>query len=99
MPRFDEHLELHRLDCEGSHRSLRLYDFTREKRAELPASSIRPEPLVTGDDLISAGYAPGPLFKQILGAVEDAQLDGGLQSKKQAMKFVRSMFPSDAAAS
>ncbi len=99
LPRFDEHLELHRLDCEGSHRSLRLYDFTREKRAEMPASSIRPEPLLSGDDLIAAGYAPGPLFKQILAAVEDAQLDGGLQSKKQAMKFVRSKFPSDAAAS
>jgi len=99
LPRFDEHLELHRLDCEGSHRSLRLYDFTREKRAEMPASSIRPEPLLSGDDLIDAGYAPGPLFKQILAAVEDAQLDGGLQSKKQAMKFVRSKFPSDAAAS
>ena len=99
LPRFDEHLELHRLDCEGSHRSLRLYDFTREKRAELPASSIRPEPLLSGDDLIGAGYSPGPLFKQILAAVEDAQLDGGLQSKKQAMKFVRSKFPRDAAAS
>jgi poly(A) polymerase len=99
LPGFDEHLELHRLDCEASHRSLRLYDFTRKKRAELPASAIRPEPLVTGDDLIAAGYAPGPLFKQILAAVEDAQLDGGLQSKKQAMKFVRRKFPRDAAAS
>src|SRR5881227_928711 len=55
LPHFDEHLELHRLDCEASHRSLRLYDFTRKKRAELPATAIRPEPLVTGDDLIAAG--------------------------------------------
>src|SRR5205814_2540002 len=99
LPRFDEHLALHRLDCEASHRSLRLYEFTREKIAELPESSIRPEPLLSGDDLIAAGYSPGPLFKAILGAVEDAQLDGGLQSKKQAMKFVRSKFPRDAAAS
>jgi poly(A) polymerase len=99
LPRFDEHLELHRLDCEASHRSLRLYDYTREKRAELPASAIRPEPLLSGDDLIAAGYAPGPLFKEILAAVEDAQLEGGLQSKKQAIKFVRGKFPRDAAAS
>src|SRR5213078_2764092 len=77
LPRFDEHLELHRLDCEASHRGLRLYEFTREKIAELPESSIRPEPLLSGDDLIAAGYSPGPLFKAILGAVEDAQLDGG----------------------
>jgi len=99
LPRFDEHMQLHRLDCEASHRSLRLYDFTREKRAELPASAIRPEPLITGDDLIAAGYAPGPVFKQILSAVEDAQLDGGLQSKKQAMKFIRDKFPLNAVAS
>jgi poly(A) polymerase len=99
LPRFDEHMQLHRLDCEASHRSLRLYDFTREKRAELPASAIRPEPLITGDDLIAAGYAPGPVFKQILSAVEDAQLDGGLQSKMQAMKFVSQKFPRKAVAS
>jgi poly(A) polymerase len=99
LPRFDEHLELHRLDCKGSHRSLRLYDFTREKRAELPAGSIRPEPLLSGDDLIAAGYTPGPVFKQILAAVEDAQLDGGLQSKTQAMKFVTREFPQKAQAS
>jgi poly(A) polymerase len=99
LPRFDEHMQLHRLDCEASHRSLRLYDFTREKRAELPASAIRPEPLITGDDLIAAGYAPGPVFKQILSAVEDAQLDGGLQSMKQAMKFVSQKFPRKAVAS
>ncbi|PYV51055.1 MAG: phosphohydrolase [Acidobacteria bacterium] len=99
LPRFDEHLELHRLDCEGSHRSLRLYDFTREKRAEMPASAIHPEPLLSGNDLIAAGYAPGPVFKEILTAVEDAQLEGGVQSKKQAMKFVRQKFPVKTAAS
>src|SRR5438270_5488578 len=56
LPRFEQHLQLHRLDCEASHRSLRLYDFTRKKMAELPPGEIRPAPLVTGDDLIKAGY-------------------------------------------
>ncbi len=99
QPQFDEHLELHRLDCQASHRSLRLYEFTRKKRAELPPSEIRPQPLMSGDDLIAAGYAPGPQFKEILAAVEDGQLDGTLQSKKQAMKFVRDKFPQNAVAS
>src|SRR5438874_5182352 len=93
LPHFDEHLELHRLDCESSHGNLGLYNFTREKLAELPPSAIHPEPLVTGDDLIEAGYQPGPQFKQILAAVEDAQLEGRLQSKKQAMQLVRREFP------
>jgi poly(A) polymerase len=92
LPHFDQHLELHRLDCESSHRSLKLYDFTREQMAELPAESIRPKPLLSGDDLIAEGYQPGPQFKQMLGAVEDAQLDGKLRSKTEALSFLRRHF-------
>jgi putative nucleotidyltransferase with HDIG domain len=93
LPRFDEHMELHRLDCLSSHRSLQTYDFTREQIANLPPEEVRPQPLVGGDDLIAAGYTPGPLFKQILGAVEDAQLDGRLQTKEEAMQFAEEQFP------
>ena len=92
LPRFDEHLELHRLDCLASHRDLSLYDFTREQLARMPAEQIRPKPLLTGDDLIAMGYAPGPRFKQILAAVEDAQLEGRLQDTEAARKFVRAEF-------
>ena len=93
LPRFDQHLELHRLDCESSHRSLRFYDFTRREMAKLPPEAIRPEPLVGGDDLIAAGFEPGALFKKILGAVEDAQLEGQIHTKADAMRFVRRKFP------
>jgi len=93
LPRFDEHLELHRLDCLASHRELSLYNFVRQKLAELPAEQIRPKPLLTGDDLIAMGYAPGPQFKQILAAVEDAQLEGRLADPEQAREFVRREFP------
>ena len=92
LPHFDEHLELHRLDCESSHGSLCLYDFTREKMAELPPEAVRPTALIGGDDLIAAGYEPGPLFKEILGAVEDAQLEGRLRTKEDALQFVRDHF-------
>jgi poly(A) polymerase len=93
MPRFDEHLELHRIDCQASHGDLSLYQFAREKRAAMPASVMRPAPLITGDDLIAAGYKPGPRFKQILSAVEDGQLEGRLQTKDQAMDLVARDFP------
>jgi len=93
LPRFDEHLELHRLDCEASHRKLRMYEYTRRKMAELTPQAINPAPLVSGDDLVAAGYSPGPQFKEILTAVEDAQLEGNLRSKEQAMSFVRHKFP------
>jgi poly(A) polymerase len=93
MPHFEEHLELHRLDCQSSHGDLTTFNFTREKIAALPPEAIRPIPLVTGDDLIVAGYVPGPTFKQILTAVEDAQLEGHLHSKAAAMDFVEAEFP------
>jgi poly(A) polymerase len=89
MPEFEEHLELHRLDCLGSHRNLDLYDFTREKLHNLPANQIRPDPLITGDDLIQAGFAPGPQFKDLLAAVEDAQLEGSIRTKEEALALVR----------
>ena len=50
---------------------------------------IRPAPLITGNDLIVAGYKPGPLFKELLAAVEDAQLDGSIHTKEEAMGLVR----------
>src|SRR5919197_5065854 len=93
LPRFQEHLELHRLDCLASHRDLSLYNYVREKLAALPPEQIRPKPLLTGDDLIAMGYAPGPQFKQMLTAVEDAQLEGRLENAEQAGEFLRREFP------
>jgi len=93
LPLFEEHLELHRMDCTASHGKLDLYDFTRQKLAEIPPAEIRPTPLVTGNDLIDAGYEPGPRFKEILEAVEDAQLEGRLRSREDALQFVRQEFP------
>jgi poly(A) polymerase len=92
LPRFDEHLEMHRLDCLASHGDLTLYDFVREKLASTPVEQIRPKPLITGNDLIRAGYKPGPRFKEILSAVEDAQLEGRLRSREEALQFVAQQF-------
>lgn len=89
LPKFDEQLELHRLDCSSSHRDLSLYDFAKEKFHTLPAEQIRPTPLITGADLIAAGYQPGPQFKELLTVVEDAQLDGSISTKEEAMGLVR----------
>jgi poly(A) polymerase len=93
LPLFNEHLELHRLDCLASHGDLSLYNFVREKLAGMPPEAIRPKPLLGGDDLIAMGYKPGPQFKQILSAVEDAQLEGRLQGQEQAREFVQHEFP------
>jgi poly(A) polymerase len=89
LDRFEEHLELHRLDCVASHGNLENYEYVRRKLEELPAEQIRPKPLLTGSDLIAEGYEPGPMFKEILGAVEDLQLEGKLNSREEALEYVR----------
>jgi len=93
LPGFDEHLALHRADSLASHGNLSTYEFIREKLAEIPPEKIRPTVLISGDDLIAAGYAPGPRFREILEAVEDAQLEGKLSSRDEAMEFVEREFP------
>lgn len=94
LPQFEEHLELHRLDCLSSHRRLDSYRFIQEVLAATPPEQIRPPRLLTGDDLKGMGYAPGPLFSQILRAVEDAQLEGQIHTKEDAEEYVASRFAS-----
>jgi poly(A) polymerase len=93
LPAFDEHLELHRMDCLSSNGITESYEFVRGKLQTIPPEAIRPKPLITGQDLIDAGYEPGPRFKEILGAVEDAQLEGRITSREAAMQFVNREFP------
>ena len=90
---FDEHLELHRLDCQASHGRLDAYDAVRTFLAETPPEQVRPARLLTGDDLNEMGYSPGPAFQQILGALEEGQLEGSLQTREQAIAFVRKHYP------
>jgi poly(A) polymerase len=93
LPAFDEHLELHRIDCLSSHGQLDAYNYSQEQLRSMPPEAIRPTPLITGRDLIEAGYEPGPRFKEILAAVEDAQLEGRLSSRDSAMELVAREFP------
>jgi tRNA nucleotidyltransferase/poly(A) polymerase len=92
MERFDEHLELHRLDCSASHGNLKNYDFAKCKLEQLPPEQLRPARLLTGRDLIEAGYAPGPDFTRMLEMAEDAQLESKIHSKEDALELVRSAF-------
>ncbi|HEX7961955.1 MAG TPA: CCA tRNA nucleotidyltransferase, partial [Terriglobales bacterium] len=92
LPRFEEHLELHRLDCNASHRDLSLYEYTKGRIENTPEEQIRPTPLLSGNDLIAAGLQPGPHFKAALEAVEDAQLEGTVTSKAEALSFVLTNF-------
>jgi poly(A) polymerase len=88
-PTFDEELELHRVDCESSHRMLDNYEFLLRKREEFANEPIIPPPLVRGDDLIAFGLKPGPKFGEILEAVETRQLEGKLRTRDEALNWVK----------
>ncbi len=90
---FDEHLALHRMDCLAAHGNLDLWHFVREQRAAMPEEMVRPKPLLTGRELIAAGYLPGAQFKEMLTAVEDAQLEGSIATEQDALTLVKGRFP------
>ena len=89
LPRFPEHLALHRLDCLSSHKILSLYDYARQHYETIPEAEVRPALLVTGHDLIAAGYQPGPRFKRLLALAEDAQLEGRISSTEEGLALIR----------
>ncbi|MCX5770843.1 MAG: CCA tRNA nucleotidyltransferase [Candidatus Hydrogenedentes bacterium] len=88
-PWFPDLLELGRLDCVASHGCVDGIYWIQEYIATLPPDELKPEPLLRGKDLIEMGLDPGPIFSQILTAVEDAQLEGLITDKEQASEFVR----------
>jgi poly(A) polymerase len=90
--RFDEHLALHRLDCLASHGKLDAHEFVSRFIADTPPEQVRPPRLITGEDLKQLGFSPGPRFKEILRAIEEAQLEGRLEDRDSAIQFVRSNY-------
>jgi poly(A) polymerase len=92
MPKFAEHLALHRADCLSSHGDLRLWEFATEAYEHDEPEAARPKWLVTGRELIQAGYRPGRAFKKMLAAVEDAQLEGRIATVEEGLELVRREF-------
>ncbi len=93
LPHFTDHLELHRVDCLSSHRNLDSYRFCMERLRELQGQEEAPPPLIGGEDLIALGYEPGPIFRKILDAVEDLQLENAVKTKQEALAYVSRTFP------
>lgn len=97
LPNFPEHLELHLLDCLASNGYTEAYDYVRAKMLEFSREEIQPPRLITGRDLIQAGYKPGPALGRALEAVETAQLEGEIYTPEEAMNVARAVLdtPSD----
>jgi poly(A) polymerase len=93
LENFPEHLMLHRMDCMAGSGNLYHWSFVRERYESMPEEAVRPQPLVTGRELIAAGYRPGAGFREMLRAVEDAQLEGAITTPAEALALVRDRFP------
>jgi poly(A) polymerase len=76
------------MDCLSSHGLLRLYEYAKARYEATPPDEVRPVLLVTGRDLIEAGYTPGPLFKELLALAEDAQLEGRIATQAEGLALV-----------
>lgn len=93
LPYFEEHMQMHLADCMASHGQTDAYDFIRGKMEEYGREEIKPTPLLSGQDLIDLGYSPGPVFSEILGQVQELQLENRLASKEEALDFVLKKYP------
>ena len=89
---FAQHLALHKMDCRAASGNLDHWEFVRARYEATPAEAVRPTPLLTGRELIAAGYKPGAQFKEMLHAVEDAQLEGMIATAEEALALVRERF-------
>lgn len=90
---FETELEQHRIDCLASHGDLSNWRFLKKKLKVLSREEIRPTPLVTGHDLLGAGYTEGPLIGKALREIEEAQLEGKVSTKTQALEWAKKAVP------
>ena len=88
-PTIETEMELHRLDCLASHGNCENYEFIKEQLAVFKTESLKPQPLLGGRDLIAFGFKPGPLFGEILDRLYDLQLEETIQTREEAIAFVR----------
>ena len=92
LNRFEDHLELARIHLMAAGKDLSDVNYVLSRLAAWTDKDIYPEPLITGDDLIAIGFPPGPVFKEILTTVEDAQLEGRLRNRSEALDFVKGRY-------
>jgi poly(A) polymerase len=93
LEEFPQHLQLHRMDCMAGSGNLDHWNYARERFLAMPAEVVRPKPLITGRELIATGYTPGAGFREMLHAVEDAQLEGQIATADEAIELIRRRYP------
>jgi poly(A) polymerase len=92
-PTFPTELELHRIDCLGCHADLSIYQFLKEKVEAFGTEAIKPKPFVNGHDLMKLGVPGGRRVGQMLEQLYDAQLEGRVTSREEALELIKELVP------
>ena len=88
---YSELAELYKVDSLASTGDLEDYNFCQNMFEELQEEEIKPEPLITGNDLIALGLKPGPIFSKILDAIKDDQLEQRITTKEEALERAKEL--------
>ena len=87
-PHMRDLLELFRAERIATNSDLTPLAFAEEFYHGTPDEEMNPKPLLTGGDLIDSGIQPGPRFKEILDTIRDAQLNGELNTREEALSLL-----------
>ena len=89
---FEDEMQLHRVDCLGSHGFIDNYHFLRAKQEEFAHEPLIPKPFVNGHDLLALGLPPGPRVGAILEAAQTRQLEGAFKDRDDALSWVKTEY-------
>lgn len=86
---FDTELIQHRIDCLASHGDLSNWRFLNKKLKQFSKQDIKPEPILSGRDILDLGFAQGPVVGRILKFLEEAQLERRISTRQEAVELVK----------
>jgi poly(A) polymerase len=92
-PGIQELLALHRADALASGRDLDQVEYCEQLLRDWTPADLNPAPLLTGDDLQELGVEQGPIYKKLLDAVREAQLEGTVRTTEEAIELVNRLLP------
>ena len=92
---FDLEMELHRVDCLGSHAMLDNYDYVQCYQGKMADEPILPEPWIRGNDLMEIGIKEGRLIGKILKEAYDVQMEERAASREELLEWVKLTYLSD----
>ncbi len=88
-PGIHELLVLHRADALATGKDIAHVEFCEDLLRKWTPDDLNPQPFITGNDLKGLNLSAGPLYKKLLDAIREAQLDGTIKTRAEALEMLR----------